>query len=167
MKFLDGAMAQWNEGLPSDAEFSDQELIVVNAPHLLAGAFLIVRRASLGEVMPRSARFLAVTDDSVRLRRDEGRVLKMTLPRGLQRIPVVPGEHRRVGARRFPFREGDTVELEGFWARTTKVADGAPTEVEFRFTVSCDDPSLRWVRWTGSGYEAFVPPPVGSEMRVP
>jgi hypothetical protein len=44
--------------------------------------------------------------------------------------------------------------------------DGRPAEATFRFRTPLDDPSLRWIEMTPTGYRPFTPPPIGKTVRV-
>jgi len=68
-----------------------------------------------------------------------------------------------------PFRAGEQVELTGMSVEVTDI-DGAgqPTQVQFQFAVSLDDPALSWLQWDwkkrGFGsYSTFRVPAVGEK----
>jgi len=152
--------------LPSDAALSDQQLVIVNAPDLVAGPLLLARRAASGSVLPASARVLAVHDGAMELTRAAEDRVTITLGSGMLRVPIDPARAPVTAIAAATFAAGDTVEIDGFVAEVTSADARGATEIEFRFDVPCDNESLRWVVWNGTGYEPFTPPALGDSVAL-
>ncbi|MEY4765631.1 MAG: hypothetical protein RI907_2304 [Pseudomonadota bacterium] len=66
-----------------------------------------------------------------------------------------------------PFQLGETVDAGPFVTRVLHIGpDGLADEVRFRFKQRLDDASLMFLRWGDDGYETYVMPPVGSEVKM-
>jgi hypothetical protein len=78
-------------------------------------------------------------------------------------------EHMVRSPRR-PFAAGAAVELPGFTATIRSLGpDGRPAEVDFRFSVALDDPSLVWAAWDPESvrYVTWTPPAIGARSSLP
>jgi hypothetical protein len=151
----------WPEA-PLDKSVEQQTLVLVNPPMAFFTMASPLTWASEGQPMPKrirtltSSRFQNVSvsrpgTDTLVVRPDVGFLAGML--DGLFR-----GENR-------PFTKGERIELAGMTARVTEMNDeGRPAEVEFRFDVPLDDPSLRWLRWEDKRIVPFTPPPVGETV---
>jgi hypothetical protein len=66
-------------------------------------------------------------------------------------------------------RAGQKIELPGMSAEVLEVdGKGMPAAVSFRFAVSLDDPSLRWLQWSWKKdrYLPFKVPGIGERVYV-
>jgi hypothetical protein len=62
---------------------------------------------------------------------------------------------------------GSRVRLSDMEFEVTQLTrDERPAEVLVRFERALDDPTLRWVQWGKYDYVPFVPPPVGTSIRL-
>jgi hypothetical protein len=135
----------------------------VNVPFKYLGNHASVVRRSNGGVSPRRFRCLGVSPDEVVVSRPDERSLVLRPARGLLRF----FEDTNVRARWIPFATGDRIELPDFTVIIRAItADGRPAEVEFRFAVVLEDPSLRWLTWAHGQYQTFTPPPVGTTLTL-
>jgi hypothetical protein len=149
--------------LPSDPALADQDLVLVNVPFKYLGNHASVVRRSNGGVSPRRFRCLGVSPDEVVVSRPDERSLVLRPARGLLRF----FEDTNVRARWIPFAIGDRIELPDFTVIIRAItADGRPAEIEFRFAVGLEDPSLRWLTWAHGQYQTFTPPPVGTTLTL-
>jgi len=63
------------------------------------------------------------------------------------------------------FAVGDLVELEAMTVEVREVdPKGKPLEVDYRFQVPLEDPSLYWLQMDGFSYIPFTPPPMGETV---
>jgi hypothetical protein len=150
--------------VPEDGRLAGQDLVLVNAPFKYLCNFASVVRRSNEGVSPRRWRCLGVSADAVRVTRVDRATLRLAPAEGYLRY----FEDTNVRSRQVPFARGDRVELADFTitiAATTE--DDRPAEVEYRFAVPLEDPSLRWLVWQGGGYRPFVPPAVGASLVLP
>ena len=77
-------------------------------------------------------------------------------------------EDTNVRSRDIPFTVGDHVDLDDIAITIRAVtADARPAEVEYRFSVGLDDPSLRWLVWQHGAYRPFRVPAVGASLELP
>lgn len=150
--------------VPSDPALARQDLVIVSVPFKYLCNFASVVRRSNGGVSPQRWRCLGVTPDDVVVSRPDARTLLLRPALGYLRF----FEDTNVRARRVPFAAGDRVELPDLAIEVRAVtADARPAEIEVRFAVPLEDPSLRWVAWRDGAYRAFVPPPVGGSVTLP
>ena len=159
---VDVAMANVDDSLPRDPALRDQQLVIVDAPDVLMSVYVMLRRASLGDVLPDSIRVLSMANAVDEVTRDDPRTLTLHLRHGLHRRPI----DRLLHSRRYPHQVGDVVRLEGFEATVLEVDRDGPTRIRFRFDDPLEHPRLRWVIWQGARYETFVPPPVGQTLSI-
>lgn len=144
-------------GIPSDAVLPEQQLVIVRAPDLERGPFLLLRRAASGGTLPASARVLAWGVDDVAVERTADDTVVLSLPRPLQR-PTGEALLGKPTATHPDLGRGEDVEIEGFAAKVLDPDAEGRTRIEFRFDVPCDNASLRWITWNGSAYEPFTVP---------
>jgi hypothetical protein len=114
--------------------------------------------------LPDYVRFLSISDNEIRVEREDAQTLSLQWSDGLFARPL----DRFFRGLRHPFTVGDTFDLTGFRARVIRLTgDGRPSSVEYRFSVPLEDPTLRWVVWEGKGYRPFELPAVGETRVVP
>jgi hypothetical protein len=165
---LPGAVSRGVERIdtlvPSDPALAKQDLVLVNVPFKYLCNFASVVRRSNGGVSPRRWRCLGISPDPVEVERTSDRTLVLRPEHGyLQYF-----EDRNVRALEIPFAAGDRVTLPDFTITVLRVTeDLRPAEVEYRFAVSLDDASLRWLVWQRGGYRPFVPPAIGARLVLP
>jgi hypothetical protein len=150
--------------LPADAALGRQDLVLVNVPFKYQCNFASVVRRSEGGVSPRSWRCLGVSADEVAVERPDAHALVLRPAGGYLRH----FEDTNVRSRMIPFAAGDRIELPGYAITVRAItADGRPAEVEHRFAVPLEDPSLRWLVWQRGAYRPFTPPTVGGAKVLP
>jgi hypothetical protein len=150
--------------LPSDPALARQDLVLVSVPFKYLCNFASVVRRANGGVSPRRWRCLGVTPDDVHVSRPDERTLVLRPTNGYLRH----FEDTNVRARSVPFAAGDRVELPDFTIVVRAVtSDARPLEVELRFAVPLEDPSLRWLVWRDRAYRSFAPPAVGHTLTIP
>lgn len=150
--------------VPRDPALATQDLVIVSVPFKYLCNFASVVRRSNGGVSPNRWRCLGVTPDTVIATRPDAQTLVLRPALGYLRF----FEDTNVRARRFLFAAGDRVELPDLTIGVRSVtADARPAEIEIRFAVPLEDPSLRWVVWRDGAYRAFTPPPVGGSVTIP
>jgi len=124
--------------------------------------YVMLRRASLGDVLPDSIRVLSMANAVDEVTRDDPRTLTLRLRHGLHRRPIDCLLH----SRRYPRPVGDVVRLEGFEATVLEVDLDGSTRIRFQFDDPLEHSRFRWVIWEGARYESFVPPPVGETLSM-
>jgi hypothetical protein len=150
--------------LPGDPALARQDLVLVSVPFKYLCNFASVVRRANGGVSPRRWRCLGVTPDDVHVSRPDERTLVLRPTNGYLRH----FEDTNVRARSVPFAAGDRVELPDFTIVVRAVtSDARPLEVELRFAVPLEDPSLRWLVWRDRAYRPFAPPAVGHALTIP
>jgi hypothetical protein len=150
--------------LPGDPALAGQDLVLVSVPFKYLCNFASVVRRANGGVSPRRWRCLGVTPDDVLASRPDERTLVLRPANGYLRH----FEDTNVRARSVPFAAGDRVELPDFTIAIRAITpDARPLEIELRFAVPLEDPSLRWLVWRDGAYRPFAPPAVGQALTIP
>ncbi len=150
--------------VPKTEEITSQTLVSINGPIEILLSYLAVARQARGEPRPVAVRMLAsavfelevtrLAADALRIRRHRGH-LRLRLEQMLR------GPSRRLAA-------GEIVEISGLTVEVVSLtADGWPSELELRFDVPLEDPSLHWVRWDRFGFVPYAPPAVGETEFLP
>jgi hypothetical protein len=165
---LPGAVSRGLERIdalvPSDPALAQQTLVLVNVPFKYLCNFASVVRRSNGGVSPHRWACLGVTPGEVAVTRTDARALVLRPADGYLRY----FEDTNVRARDVPFAVGDHVELDGVTITIRAVtADARPAEVEYRFAVALEDPSLRWLVWQRGAYQPFTVPAIGTSLELP
>jgi hypothetical protein len=151
------ASARWAEPLPAPAETPDRTVLLLNLPSVMTALPWI---ALDPRELRHRVRVLAGTTGRVAVTREDARTLVVELAPG---APTDPGFSLFRDDRR-PLREGETYEVPGLRAEVLRLAaDHHPASVRYRFARDLDDPSFRWVSWSGS-FEEHVPPMVGTRL---
>jgi hypothetical protein len=156
----------------------NQDLVVVNAPNPASFLYMPFLRAYEGQPLPRAIRVLApgfgpleiirTGDNSVVLRARGGNLLTGREKDSIDFVYF----YRYVSDVRsasHPLQPGDRVELPRMSADVIAVDEsGVPTEVLFKFPVSLEDSSLRWLHWDWKKdrYAPFKVPAVGEQAQV-
>lgn len=159
-RFIQDASAKVSAG----PEFEEQDLVILNHPIVFYGHYFMTARFLAGQSVPRRTRILAPGLVPLRVIRPDERTLVIRPEGGFCGFAfdnVFRGPDH-------PFTEGEKVCLAGMTVEILHITkDGRPAEAAFRFTVSLNNPSLRWLRWDDGGYVSFQPPDVGMEIVVP
>lgn len=171
--------------LPNEPELEDTQLVMVNAPSALWGAFLHMVRRQHGLPVPQRVHVLATGIRRLEISRTGSHTLVIRPANGyfppprssprsenepaplvswaylLQRADVVfRGEGH-------PMRLGQRVQLPELAVEVTAVtADGRPAEATFHFDTSLNDASLLWLQATRAGCVPFDVPPLGQTVEL-
>jgi hypothetical protein len=140
-------------------------LVIVNAPDILVGLYVVTSRRLHLEPTPDRLRQLAVAvgSNGGEIERRDATTVVVTLREGFVADPFsqVPR-----GAS-VPFHAGDVARVAGMVAEVEEVtADSRPLRVRFTFDRALDDPSLSWVTWDGRGFVPFAVPAVGEKRPI-
>jgi len=160
--------------------FAGKELVVVNAPNPAAFFYLPFVKAHQAKPLPRSIRVLApafgrlevtrIDDNSLKVRAAFGNLLTCKPDHILDIDGVYMLEAiSSVRSNGNGLRKGEKVELPGMSAEVVEVDDESlPVAVVFKFAVSLDDESLRWIEWSWKKdrYLPFEVPAVGQKAKV-
>ncbi|HEY5934556.1 MAG TPA: hypothetical protein VIU61_07975, partial [Kofleriaceae bacterium] len=150
--------------VPSDLTLAGQDLVLVAVPFKYLCNFASVVRRSNGGVSPRNWRCLGVTPDEVVATRPDATTLVLRPANGYLKF----FEDTNVRARSVPFAVGDRIELPGFTIVVRSItSDARPAEIEVRFAVPLEHPSLRWLVWRDRAYRPFTPPAIGQRIAIP
>ena len=148
---------------PLRKEIGDRTLVIINAPSPVHGGYVIFRQFLEGHVVPRHVRVLAPAIPAVAIRRVDAHTLEIRPDRGY--IDWVLDRVFRCERR--PMSIGQEVKLTGMTATVTALtSDNRPGVATFRFDVPLESDSLAWLCFRGRGFEPFVPPQIGSEVRI-
>lgn len=177
---------QFADSLPADPLPAGQRLIMCNAPSGLWGGFLRIIRASRGLPVPAQVLALASGGEPVEVERLDDVTLAVRPVGGYLAPPThplsTPADRKRWMHPAYMSRRANLVyrnltELPALgWQRTlggvnvqvTKLTrDGRPAEATFRFDVSLEDQSLRWMQWKRGEYVSFTPPALGERVVLP
>ena len=159
---VDVAMANVDDSLPRDPALSDQQLVIVDAPDVLMSVHVMLRRASLGDVLPDSIRVLSMANAVDEVTRDDPRTLTLRLRHGLHRRPI----DRLLHSRRYPRPSETSFAWRGLKQRSWRSIPTARRASGFNSTIRWSTPRFRWVIWQGARYESFVPPPVVETLSI-
>src|SRR5438445_5361962 len=150
--------------VPDDPALAHQDLVLVNVPFKYLCNFASVVRRSNGGRSPQRWWCLGVASDAVEVTRIDANALLLHPSDGYLRY----FEDTNVRSHQIPFAVGDRVELGDLTITIRRVNDDdRPAEVEYRFLVPLEDPTLRWMVWQGGAYQRFVPPAIGLSVMLP
>jgi hypothetical protein len=171
--------------LPGTAQ---QDVVIVNAPSPFHFIYVPGIRVTRNQTMPAHIRILAPGYFSVTVTRLDSHTVEVRPEHGYlspagaamrEDVHTWPPLHvaymyqhldKFFRSDAFPMALGQQVELTGMRVEVVSLTDdGRPLGVRSRFTLSLEHPSLEWLQWdweTGS-YVPFVPPMVGSTVRIP
>jgi len=163
-------------GSPKGLE--DQDLVVVNAPNPSAFLYMPFLRAYEGQPLPRAIRVLAPGFGPLEIARTNANSVVLRA-RGNSLLTCRDEDkidftyfYRYVSdvrASKHPLQPGDRVELPRMSAEVIDVDEsGLPVEVLFKFAVSLEDSSLRWLQWDRekARYVPFNVPAVGNVVQI-
>jgi hypothetical protein len=166
MESVERALRNADRSLPAGPEIAGRTLVLVNPPGDLLAGYIPLERAARRQPHAAVQRVLASGTSEVTIARLDASTLRVRPARGfLENVT----EHMVRSPRR-PLAAGAVVELPGFTATVKSLLpDGRPAEVEFRFAVPLEDPSLVWAAWDPAGirYAAWTPPAIGARASLP
>jgi hypothetical protein len=160
-KYADKLMI--TEGL--DESVKNQDLVIVNPPI----SFLTFQSPMMWECnnqpMPRHLRILTSSlFQPVEVSRPDANTLVVRPAYGFY-VHVLDTLFRN---KKNPFSVGDKVELTGMTVEILEVTnDGYTTKVAFIFSVTLEDPSLRWLQHKDNTFVPFTPPAIGQRIVLP
>ncbi len=158
-KVLNGS----NPSIPVDLPASTR-VVAINTPNDLLGGSLPIHRSSRGEPLVRHWWWLYSGMGDLSVEREDANTIILRPVEGYFTTPWA--DIFRLPASD-PIKAGDRFSLEGLEIEVIEVsAEGAPTEVRFRFDVPLEDPALRFVSWQNGTYVPFVPPAPGATVEV-
>jgi len=169
----------------SQPDIENKTVVVVNAPHPFLFLGMPVLRAYEDKPLPERTRVLApgfvpleitrTGEQTLLLKAQAGNILSPDTSRKDLNLHFVYFYTELGSLFRpddLPFHTGEQVELTGMSVEVIGVDEaGQPVEVQFRFAVSLDDPSLSWLQWnwkkSGFGsYSRFKVPAVGEKAYI-
>jgi hypothetical protein len=173
--FLSRMGTRLETSIPRDEAVAEKALVILSSAAELTTFPAWMRRHLEGIPHPRSMRVLAscapklnaggLGTAMLRVSRPDTNTLRVRAEDGFldaDQLRIVRGLSR-------PFHEGDEVVLSDMRTRVREVTpDGRPAEVDFRFRVPLEDPSLLWMQLHAGG--ALAPwslPAVGQSWVVP
>jgi hypothetical protein len=159
-----GFTQQFYVQFPDDADLSDREIIVVNAPGAnLIGLFPLMQ-AVQGKSVPRRVRMLGPTLSAVAVTRVNERQLRVKPEDGF----LFWNYDHFVRSPTLLMPAGHEVALAGMTVTVAALTeDGRPAEADFTFDVPLEDPALIWLQWREGSFVPFQPPPVGQTVELP
>jgi hypothetical protein len=166
-------------------DLTNRTLVVVNAPNPLLVLGSPVLRDYWGEPLPKRTRILApgfapleitrTAEATLLVKARAGNLLTVDRSRRdfqLNFVYFYDHFNSLFRPEDVPFQVGERTELSDMSVEVITVDDvGQPVQVQFRFGVSLDDPSLCWFKWNwkegGLGcYSAFQLPAVGEKLAI-
>jgi len=169
----------------SQPDIENKTVVVVNAPHPFLFLALPVLRAYEDKPLPERTRVLApgfvpleVTrtgEQTLLLKAQAGNILSPRTSRKDLKPHFVYFYKELNSLFRpedLPFQTGERVELTGISVEVIGVDEaGQPTQVQFHFAVSLDNPSLSWLQWDWKkgrfgSYSTFNVPAVGDKTYI-
>jgi len=160
-KYLDKLML--TEGL--DEYVRNQDLVIVNPPI----TFLMLQSPMMWECnhqpMPRHLRILTSSlFQPVEIYRPDAKTLIVRPAYGFY-VYVLDSLFRNEDQ---PFSVGDRVELTGMTVEIRELTSyGNVAEAAFIFSVTLEDPSLRWLQHKDGAFVLFTPPAIGQRVVLP
>ena len=143
--------------LPSEAHTEGRTVVLMNVPSVMTALpWMALDPRDEGP----HVRVLAGTLGRVVITREGARTLLVELEPGAKSDP---------GAllyrdERHPLREGEVYEVPGMRAEVVRLdGAGTPASIRYRFDRDLDDPSFRWVAWSGRFTER-APPAIGAHV---
>lgn len=139
--------------------------VALTSPDLLTPLYALARRAIAAGHMPDGElHTLAVhVEGPLTVRRVDARTLDVTMGVGFLHDAM----SQTMRGAPWRFRVGETVhagELDATPLALTE--DGRPSTMRFAFATALEDAHMRWVRWEGDRFVAWVPPPVGASVTL-
>ncbi|HEY8925622.1 MAG TPA: hypothetical protein VIU64_14645 [Polyangia bacterium] len=162
---IDTRLRRADASIPATEAITGQTLVLVNPPIDPFAGYFPIYRAALDRPAPRRFRWLATGVSELDIERVGARALRVRPAGGY----LASSSQLMLRSPRRPFTLGETVSLTGVTFEVTALtSDGRPAEVEVRFAVPLEDPSLRFMQWDGAdGYVPFEVPPPGRSVHVP
>jgi len=162
---IDTRLRRADASIPAGDAITRQTLVLVNPPIDPFAGYFPIYRAALGRPAPRHFRWLATGVSELDIERVGANTLRVRPAGGY----LASASQLMLRSPRHPLALGETIALTGVTFQVTALTrDGRPAEVEVRFAVPLDDPSLRFMQWDGAdGYIPFEVPPPGRAVRVP
>ena len=169
----------------SQPDIENQTVVVVNAPHPFLFLGMPVLRAYEDKPLPERTRVLApgfvpleitrTGEKTLLLKAQAGNILSPDTSRKDFKLHFVYFYKELNSLFRpedLPFQTGEQLELTGMSVEVINVDEaGQPTQVQFHFAVSLDNPSLSWLQWDWKkgrfgSYSAFKVPAVGDKTYI-
>jgi len=168
---------------PSDPQLPHQTLVVVDSRSWVVEVFLMHVRDMEHRPLPQRSLCLTTACSAASLTRSDDRTVRVRVhggylpPQGYwpdcPHAPVLSTVYttrlldRAVRGESNPLQLGHAIDLTSVRIEISRLRpDGRPAEATFRFRVPLEDSSLRWLRVTEKGYEAFKPPAIGQTVEV-
>lgn len=141
-----------------------QTVVVLNVPTLFHAQSLIAQRRERGLPLPSRMHVLGTTSHPVSFWRIDAHTLQLQSSPGFNDEPL----SRFWRSHRMPLRAGDHVALRDMGVTVLEVTpDGRPERLRVRFAQPLDDPSLRYIAWTGGSYREIRVPDQGAGLLLP
>jgi hypothetical protein len=164
---IDTLLRRADATIPATEDISDQTLVLINPPLDPFADYFPIYRAAARRPRPKHLRWLATGVSALSIERVDAHTLRVRPAAGY----LSSSSQLMLRSRRHPLAQGEVVSLTGTTFEVTALtADGRPAEVEVRFSVPLEDPSLRFMQWGDSpnhGYVPFVIPRQGQRVLVP
>lgn len=163
---LDTVLRRADATIPDSAAIAHQTVVLLNPPLDFFADYFPIYRAAEHRPRPRYLRWLATGVTDLRIERVDEWTLRVRPAAGY----LSSSSQLMLRSLRHPLALGAIVSLTGTTFEVTRLtADGRPAELEVRFSVPLEDPSLRFLQWGAAthGYVPFVLPRPGQSVLVP
>ncbi|MHC4441669.1 MAG: hypothetical protein ACYTF1_06055 [Planctomycetota bacterium] len=148
---------------PMDSSVEQQDVVIVNAPLLIAAMYKMIIRELDGQPIPRHARILTPALPSSKIYRPDAQSLIIRPENSF-----LSWKFDRLFRNRYhPMYVGERVKLTGMTVEVLAITDdGRPAEAAFYFDVPLEDVSLLWLQWKDGEFIPFVPPKIGETVKL-
>jgi hypothetical protein len=152
------------QAVPDMPDIDKRTLVIANPPAMDFASYLVLVRATQGEVVPRRVRWLTEGQFGLTLTRTAENSIVVRPEPGFFEDPVF----EIFRAARRPMKLGDTVVLSDVTVTITEVSTvGKPAAVEFVFPKPLESPIYVWRVYTEHGCESMRLPSVGETITLP
>ena len=168
--------------IDQSVDLTDKTVVVVNAPYPFLFLGMPVLRAYWNQPLPRRTRLLAPGFVALEIIRTGEKTLRVKAQTGNLLSPDTSRRNFKPNIAYFyhefnslfrphdlPFEAGERIELSDMSIEVIEVDGvGQPTEIQFQFADSLDDPSFHWLQWNWEGpglgeYSTFQVPVIGEQ----
>jgi len=161
---IDMPMSRAYDSVPLTPEIATKTVVLFNPPSDPLAAYLLLRRAALGQTAPILLRWLAPGVDGVTVAREDPYTLRVHANGGF----TTHITEQLLRSPRHPLALGEKVLLPGMRVEVIGQDDqGNANEARFQFDVPLEDPSLVWMRWDERRYRVQAPPARGDSLVLP
>lgn len=155
------------QSMAPGVDITGKTIVVISAPDGVIANTVIAAKVNARAVLPGSFRVLSTAvQGKLEVRRVDEKTLSVVQSAGHMHEPTATVFR---DPKRFPFRVGDRVVLEGMTAEImTLTPDGfLPERIDFHFDKPLEDASYHWIYWDKRQFALLPMPKVGETRELP